>query len=108
VRLLAAGASVLVAVLGVGAALAVEGDITFKRREGAGAGGTPPAVFSHWFHRIRFKCYACHPALFEMKAGANAVTMAAIREGKFCGACHDGTTAWAVTFESCSRCHVQK
>jgi len=108
VRLRVVGATGLMALLVAGAALAAEGDVTFKRRGGGGPGGTPPAVFPHWFHRIRFKCYACHPALFEMKAGANPITMAAIREGKFCGACHDGTTAWAVTFENCSRCHAAK
>lgn len=88
----------------VGAALAAEGDITFKRE--GGAGGVPAAVFPHWFHRIRYKCYACHPALFEMKAGANKISMEAIQGGKFCGACHNGKIAWGMTFESCNRCHV--
>lgn len=86
------------------AALAVEGDIVFKRE--GGEGGTSPAVFPHWIHRIRYKCYACHPALFGMKAGANKISMGAIQEGKFCGACHDGKAAWGVTFETCNRCHV--
>ena len=84
--------------------LAVEGDIAFQRK--AVEGDTPPAVFPHWFHRIRFKCYACHPGLFEMKAGSNPVTMDAIAAGKFCGACHNGRTAWAPSFETCNRCHV--
>jgi len=87
-------------------ALAVEGDMVFKRQEGAA--GTPPATFPHWFHRIRYKCYACHPGVFEMKAGANAITMDAIREGKFCGACHNGKIAWEVSFDTCNRCHVEK
>ncbi len=87
-------------------ALAVEGDVVFKRQEGAP--GTPPATFPHWVHRIRYKCYACHPAVFEMKAGANAITMDAIREGKFCGACHNGKIAWEVGFDTCNRCHVEK
>lgn len=86
--------------------LAVEGDIVFNRK--AGEGGTPPALFPHWFHRIRYKCYACHPEVFEMKAGANAITMDAIREGKFCGACHNGKVAWEVGFDTCNRCHVEK
>lgn len=93
---------VLVAFVGQGAA--VEGDILFQRKEQADK-NTPPAQFPHWAHRIRFKCYVCHEAIFQMKAGANAVSMDAIQEGKFCGACHDGKTAFAVGFETCQRCH---
>lgn len=85
---------------------AVEGDIVFQRK--GGEGGVPPAVFPHWIHRIRYKCYACHPALFEMRAGANPITKDAIREGKFCGACHNGKIAWGVSFETCNRCHTAK
>lgn len=81
------------------------GEIVFTRKDGV-APEVAPAVFSHWFHRIRFKCYACHDALFEMKAGANDVTMEAILGGKYCGACHNGQTAWASTFSNCTRCHV--
>jgi c(7)-type cytochrome triheme protein len=98
--------ALLVAALFVTSTLAVEGDIAFTRK--GGGDGTPPAVFPHWFHRIRYKCYACHPSIFEMKAGANAITMDAIREGKFCGTCHNGKIAWEVGFDTCSRCHVEK
>ncbi len=83
---------------------AVEGDIVFQRK--GEEGGIPPAVLPHWFHRIRYKCYACHPSITEMKAGANAITMDAIAAGKFCGACHNGKIAWAVAFETCNRCHL--
>jgi c(7)-type cytochrome triheme protein len=98
-------AVVLLLTLLVGTASAVEGDVVFKRADGAG-GGTRPTVFPHWKHRIRYKCYACHPSLFEMKAGADKVSMAAIQEGQFCGVCHNGKTAWAVTIETCNRCHT--
>lgn len=84
--------------------LAVEGDIVFQRK--AAEGDTPPAVFPHWFHRIRYKCFACHPAIVEMKAGANRITMDDIAAGKFCGVCHNGKIAWAPSFETCNRCHV--
>ncbi len=97
-------ASLFLVGLFLGVALAVEGDIVFKRE--GGGGGVPAAVFPHWFHRIRYKCYACHPTLFEMKAGASKISMEAIQEGKFCGACHNGKIAWGMTFESCNRCHV--
>jgi c(7)-type cytochrome triheme protein len=83
------------------------GDIVFKRKDGAAA-EVAPAVFSHWFHRIRYKCYACHDALFAMKTGATPITMEAILGGKYCGACHNGQAAWASGFENCNRCHVQK
>ncbi len=98
--------SLLIAVFLVSAALAVDGDIGFKRE--GGDGGVPVATFPHWFHRIRYKCYACHPAVFEMKAGANKITMDAIGEGKFCGVCHNGKIAWAASFETCNRCHAEK
>ncbi len=99
-------ASVILGVFLFRIALAVDGDIVFKRE--SGEGGVPVAVFPHWFHRIRFKCYACHPIPFEMNTGANKVTMDAIGEGKFCGACHNGKVAWPVSFDTCSKCHVGK
>ena len=99
---LQAGLALLIVL--VGTALAVEGDVAFKRE--GGEGGIRPAVFRHWVHRIRYKCYACHPALFEMKAGGTKVSMATIQEGQFCGGCHNGNTAWAVTIETCNRCHT--
>jgi c(7)-type cytochrome triheme protein len=90
----------------VTSSLAVDGDVVLKRQEPGAS--PPPAVFPHWFHRIRFKCYACHPAIFEMKAGATAMTMDEIREGKFCGACHNGKIAWEMSFDTCNRCHVER
>lgn len=95
--------ALLLSVFLAGAALAVEGDVVFER-EGQ-ASGFPPTVFPHWTHRIRFKCYACHPTIFEMKAGANEVSMDAIQAGEYCGVCHNGTTAWAVDVQTCNRCH---
>lgn len=99
---LAASGLLLVTFVGLGAA--VLGDIGFQRKEGL-AGEIPPALFPHWLHRIRYKCYVCHDAIFQMKVGANPVTMDAIRNGKFCGTCHNGEIAFAVAFETCSRCH---
>lgn len=85
---------------------AADGDILFPRKVQK-AGDTPPARFPHWAHRIRFKCYVCHDAIFQMKAGANRISMDAISEGKFCGTCHDGKTAFAPSFETCGRCHPE-
>lgn len=98
-------AAVVVLVLVSRTAPAVEGDVTFTR-EGAVEGSTKPAVFPHWIHRIRYKCYACHPRLFAMKAGGDKVSMEPIQEGKFCGVCHNGKIAWAVGAETCGLCHT--
>lgn len=91
-----------------GAALAepVVGDVTFERKT-KGDEDFPPAVFSHWLHRVKFKCYVCHNASvgFQLKAGSAAITMDGIAAGKYCGACHKGQPAFAVAFETCSRCH---
>lgn len=66
--------------------------------------GVRPVIFPHWFHRIRFQCRVCHQELgFEMRAGSNKVTMDEIIDGKFCGACHNGETAWSV--DNCDLCH---
>lgn len=87
-------------------------------RAGAGVPITdenaPPSDFAHWFHRIRVRCSACHPSVFTMRAGANDVTMEAIREGRFCGKCHPSypdpksLVAWPISFDSCARCHVAR
>ena len=82
--------------------MAEYGDVVLNQR--AEKEGMRPVVFSHWFHRIRFRCKVCHSELgFEMRAGANQVTMDDITQGKFCGMCHDGNIAWSA--ENCDLCH---
>jgi c(7)-type cytochrome triheme protein len=80
------------------------GDITLNRY--AEKAGMPPVVFPHWFHRIRFKCKVCHPAIFEMRAGSNDINMIKIIKGEFCGKCHNGRIAWPPLY--CDRCHSGK
>jgi c(7)-type cytochrome triheme protein len=84
----------------------VVGDVLFVRKT-KGDEEFPPAIFPHWVHRVKFKCFVCHSKAigFEMKAGNTPVTMDAIEEGKYCGACHKGNPAFAVSFETCTRCH---
>ena len=96
----------LAAVAAVASAKPVAGDVRFKRMT-KGEEDFPPATFSHWVHRVKFKCYVCHNKKlgFEMKAGQARISMALIDEGKYCGACHKGRPAFAVSFETCSRCH---
>ena len=69
--------------------------------------GMRPAIFPHWFHRIRFRCKVCHADLgFKFKAGGNEINMVKIIDGEFCGACHNGEIAWSV--ENCTLCHSGK
>jgi len=71
------------------------------------AAGMRPAVFPHWFHRIRFRCKVCHADLgFKFKAGGNDINMLKIFDGEYCGACHNGQVAWGV--ENCVLCHSGK
>jgi c(7)-type cytochrome triheme protein len=66
----------------------------------------PPVSFSHWSHRRHFTCRVCHFELeFAMQTNATEITEADNLEGRFCGACHDGQTAFGHTLEHCSYCH---
>ncbi len=63
-----------------------------------------PVIFSHTFHRIRFRCKVCHGELgFKMRVGANQVLMSDIIDGKFCGMCHNDQIAWGT--DKCDLCH---
>jgi c(7)-type cytochrome triheme protein len=51
------------------------------------------------------KCNDCHTKIFPMKKGAK-LTMAEMKAGKNCGACHNGTKAFGVTEKAdCGKCH---
>ena len=72
----------------------------------ATANGQKAVSFSHWLHRTRFTCRVCHGELdFLMKANATEITEQANRNGKFCGACHNGTIAFPNT-GNCEKCHT--
>lgn len=89
-------------VTGIPEAQAEYGDVVINNY--ADKAGMRPAIFPHWFHRIRFACKVCHADLgFKFKAGGNEITMAKIIDGQFCGACHNGEIAWSV--ENCDMCH---
>ncbi len=67
-------------------------------------------IFEHKFHLGKnFDCQSCHPELFKKKAGVveekEDFTMAAFNEGKYCGKCHNGTTAFSVNTR-CNWCHI--
>jgi c(7)-type cytochrome triheme protein len=66
--------------------------------------GTPPAaLFSHKTH-AGFGCAGCHPAVFPQ--AAVGFSHAEMSRGEFCGGCHDGELAFAITGAPCARCHV--
>ena len=78
-------------------------DVEFKT-----VGDEGKVTFSHENHTEKkgFKCAECHPKLFQMKKGADVITMETIKEGKNCGACHDGKKAFdASAPENCGKCH---
>ncbi|MFB3778348.1 MAG: c(7)-type cytochrome triheme domain-containing protein [Bryobacteraceae bacterium] len=78
-----------------------------------GAPGSPgPVVFSHLSHGARkagYDCAACHAAA---AVDTIKVTMDEIRQGRACGACHDGRVkgprgrSAAAPVEDCQTCHM--
>jgi len=68
-------------------------------------------IFTHKTHTMDMglSCDACHDELFEMMAGAAEekadFTMESLYAGKYCGACHDGSMAFASNTR-CTTCHI--
>lgn len=84
----------------------------FAFEKGKDSPGT--VTFSHEKHKEKTeKCTACHTKVFKMKKGQTGpLTMAKMKAGEQCGACHDGKTAMAgktvFTVDdkaNCERCH---
>jgi c(7)-type cytochrome triheme protein len=78
------------------------------------AGKEGPVTFSHEKHKESAeKCTVCHTKIYKMKKGQTGkATMADMKAGKSCGACHDGKTKTgdklAFSTEdkaSCEKCH---
>lgn len=64
------------------------------------------ATFSHWSHRVLYTCRACHTELgFKLALNTTLITEDANKNGKYCGACHDGKTAFGHTGDNCDKCH---
>lgn len=65
-----------------------------------------PVTFSHWIHRTKYTCRVCHLELeFTFKLNSSEITEKANQEGRFCGACHNGKTAFGHTKDNCAKCH---
>jgi c(7)-type cytochrome triheme protein len=68
-------------------------------------------LFSHKTHveDLDMDCDSCHDDIFEMESLAvqqnSNFTMNSLYEGKYCGVCHDGSTAFASNSQ-CARCHI--
>jgi len=60
-------------------------------------------VFSHELHTAMFKCDDCHTKLFKFKRGGSGMKMDDLYQGKFCGSCHNGQSAFGSS--DCQRCH---
>jgi c(7)-type cytochrome triheme protein len=93
---------VVAATASMGVAMAVPPG---KTTEFAG-GGMGKVVFDGKLHADKgLKCDACHTKIFPMKKSAK-ITMAAMNKGENCGACHNGSKAFASSDpKNCNTCH---
>lgn len=99
--------AILVAVLvAVGAVATAAGTPAFITLAQPDSPEMAPVVFKHWKHQRAHKCYTCHPGVFSEseKAVFDHDDMDA---GKYCGACHDGKTAFVPSDAECEVCHVE-
>jgi len=68
-------------------------------------------IFNHKTHTMDndLDCESCHDDLFEMEAGVaqeeEDFNMESLYAGNYCGACHDGDTAFA-SDTRCTACHI--
>jgi c(7)-type cytochrome triheme protein len=76
-----------------------------KTVEFSGEKAPGKVVFSGTIHADKgLKCKDCHPGIFHMKKGADKITQADHKEGKFCFTCHNGTKSFAPK-DNCTKCH---
>lgn len=68
-------------------------------------------IFTHKIHTMDagLECDSCHDEIFQMEIGAaeqnDDFTMQSLYDGQYCGACHDGQTAFASNTR-CTVCHI--
>jgi c(7)-type cytochrome triheme protein len=68
-------------------------------------------IFTHKTHTMDagLACDSCHDEVFQMESGSTEqnddFTMQSLYSGKYCGACHDGQTAFASNTR-CTTCHI--
>lgn len=66
---------------------------------------TGPVRFGHRAHAAANRCDTCHPRLFPTDRRTRT-TMAQMKAGKSCGACHNGKKAFSI--DKCETCHPVK
>jgi c(7)-type cytochrome triheme protein len=64
-----------------------------------------PARFSHWRHRIRYRCSACHVGLFPMSVEPLGLSQQEAHGVRACGLCHNGKEAFGAGLGECGQCH---
>ena len=74
-----------------------------------------PVVFKHWLHRSKYTCRLCHVDVgFSMEEGRTGISCEDIKEGLYCGSCHNGNESFSrdgvskingVEVKNCDRCH---
>lgn len=64
----------------------------------------PTATFFHSAHGT-LQCYGCHPGIFT--SPRPRVTHKEMKQGRYCGACHNGRSAVDVKKLECRSCHVR-
>jgi c(7)-type cytochrome triheme protein len=93
---------VLLSSMGVAIAVPPGTDLQWKLPMGT-------VTFSGQIHADKgYQCMDCHQETFQQKYGADKMTMAGMNEGKWCGKCHNGKTAFSTQDPAnCLTCHKQ-
>ncbi|MHB8057187.1 MAG: cytochrome c3 family protein [Desulfuromonadaceae bacterium] len=102
-RTLATFATVIALTAGAALAATQGGEIIFEKP-------VKGVIFSHKAHvEVNgLSCDMCHNRLFEMGRVAQEkadFVMESLYQGKYCGACHNGTMAFASNTR-CATCHI--
>jgi c(7)-type cytochrome triheme protein len=73
-------------------------------------GGKGAVLFDGRKHAERGRvCKDCHPGLFTKKYGTAKITHAVLKQGRYCGACHNGNLAFSTVDQTkCFECHQGK
>lgn len=73
-------------------------------------GGKGKIMFDGRKHAEKgYVCKDCHQGLFSMKHGTAKMTHAELKQGHYCGACHNGTLAFSTVDQGkCFACHQGK
>ena len=73
-------------------------------------GGKGAVMFDGRKHAEKgYVCKDCHHGLFSEKYGTARITHAKLKQGQYCGACHNGTLAFSTVDQGkCFACHQGK